>query len=213
MAVVRFSEELKDAIIGNAKALFEQRITERRKAQPDVFDAVYAQAYSTLMPGINALPREFFTWIDNVEVTVKHKGTSISLTGKTAQPYPRVDRDFRTPCGARIKGTYRIEIVMPDTSSIYAPWRDQIIAWQDGIEAIAEQRDEFVDGVKKVINAHSTLAPALKAWPPLWDLVPEAYKERHRKVAERTKAEAPELDVDLTKLTATVVTAKITGNR
>jgi hypothetical protein len=42
-------------------------------------------------------------------------------------------------------------------------------------------------------------------------LVPETFRERHRKVVERTKsASTAELDVDLTSLTAAVTIAKIT---
>jgi hypothetical protein len=67
----------------------------------------------------------------------------------------------------------------------------------------------FVEQVKKIINAHATLAPALKLWQPLWDLIPEDYKERHRKVVERTKSDT-QVDVDLGSLTATVVAHKLT---
>ena len=210
MAVVRFSEELKDAIITNAKAFFEPRIKAMRDQQPNVFDAVAAQAYSTYMPGINALPMNFFNWSSDIEIDVKYKTTIITIYGKTSTPYPRLHDGQKAPCGAVIKGSYRIDIALPTESSVYAPYNDQVIAWYEGIEAVSAQRDEFVDGVRQVIDAHSTLAPALKAWPPLWDLVPETYKERHRKVVERNKP-APELDVDLSKLTTTVVAAKITN--
>ena len=46
-------------------------------------------------------------------------------------------------------------------------------------------------------------------WQPLWDLIPEEYKERHRKIVERTKTDT-QVDVDLGSLTATVVAHKLT---
>jgi hypothetical protein len=61
--------------------------------------------------------------------------------------------------------------------------------------------------VKKVIEAYTTLAPALKAWPPLWELIPENYKNKHRQVVEREKKEV-KLDVDINKLTALSTAAK-----
>jgi hypothetical protein len=61
--------------------------------------------------------------------------------------------------------------------------------------------------VKKVTEAYSTLAPALKAWPPLWDLIPEDVKNTHRKIVERTKNDVV-LDVDIGKLTALSTAAK-----
>jgi len=46
-------------------------------------------------------------------------------------------------------------------------------------------------------------------WPPLWDLIPEEYKDRHRQVVEREKKEVV-VNVDLGTLTATVVAHKLT---
>ena len=101
-----------------------------------------------------------------------------------------------------------MEVTLQDVPE-YAHIKQQLDDYVSGVKALEGQRDEFVAGVKKVVEAHSTLAPALKAWPPLWDLVPEEYRERHRKVVERTKPEAGEIDVDLSKLTATVAVHKM----
>jgi hypothetical protein len=46
-------------------------------------------------------------------------------------------------------------------------------------------------------------------WPPLWDLIPEEYKNRHREVKEREKKEVA-VDVDIGSMTAAVVFNKIT---
>jgi hypothetical protein len=61
--------------------------------------------------------------------------------------------------------------------------------------------------VYKICNTYSTLAPALKAWPPLWELIPENVKDTHRKIVERTKNDVV-LDVDIGKLTALSTAAK-----
>jgi len=208
MAVVRFSEELKDSIIDNAKKLFESRLKAVRETAPDVCEAVTALVYSPYMPFFTSLPEEFFTTSQEVEVTVHHKGRNIDVMGKLSKPYPKVDSELRTPDGARLKAYYRIDITIPD-SGPYAPYHEQMVAWQERIDAVIAQRDEFVSGVKQVVEVHSTLAPALKAWPPLWDLVPETFKERHRKVVERTKSNTAAIDVDLTALTSTVVASKL----
>ena len=82
------------------------------------------------------------------------------------------------------------------------------------IHKLEKEQKAFVDGVREVVNAYSTLAPALKAWPALWDLVPEEKKEKHREVVERKKASdtAKNLaeEVDLTKLTGHVTADKLT---
>jgi hypothetical protein len=82
-------------------------------------------------------------------------------------------------------------------------------AYLERVRVVRERKTMFVEQVKKIINAHATLAPALKLWQPLWDLIPEDYKERHRKVVERTKSDT-QVDVDLGSLTATVVAHKLT---
>ena len=74
------------------------------------------------------------------------------------------------------------------------------------------KREEFTDGVGKVIGAYSTLAPALKAWPPLWDLLPDATKERHKEIVERVKKEVVVEDVDLSSMTTIATLAKLTGS-
>ena len=84
-----------------------------------------------------------------------------------------------------------------------------IVRWKEGVKAVEEKRKAFVEQVQKIITAHATLAPALKMWQPLWDLIPESYKDKHREIKERTKKEV-DIDVDLQSLTATVVAHKIT---
>jgi len=91
-------------------------------------------------------------------------------------------------------------------------WEDiaqEIADYQANILAVADKKKAFVASVKKVIEAHATLAPALKMWQPLWDLIPEEYKDRHRQVVEREKKEVV-VNVDLGTLTATVVAHKLT---
>jgi hypothetical protein len=64
--------------------------------------------------------------------------------------------------------------------------------------------------VQKILHAHATLAPALKAWPALWDLLPESVKNKHRLVVSKASSEKPDLDgVDVASLTATVVMNKL----
>lgn len=212
MAVVRFSDELKSAIVDNAKRLFEKRINAQISAVPAIGDEVAELVFRDLIATMHGIPKGFLRWNNNIEITVRRNGMSVSASySKLRTDYPKPDANITLSDGVVLKAFYSTEIILPDTPK-YATYFDQLFAWQDGVNAITQQRDDFVAGVKKVVEAHATLAPALKAWPPLWDLVPDAYKERHRKVVERAKPAAPaELDVDLTSLTTTVVTSKIMG--
>jgi hypothetical protein len=82
--------------------------------------------------------------------------------------------------------------------------------WCQRIRDAEDKRDQFVDGVKKVLENFSTLAPALKAWPALWDLVPDDKKEKHKEIVERKKSGPTELEIDTSSLTAAVTMAKLT---
>jgi hypothetical protein len=210
MAVVRFSDELKKAVTDNAKALFSNRISAAYKASPPIADEVADLVYAQFMPAINTLPKEFLQWSNRVEIRVPYNTSSIEVSYQAAREYPKPNNRIKLDDDAIMDSMFSISLKLPDTPK-YKTYIEQIAVWHEGVKALEKQRDEFVDGVKKVIEAHTTLAPALKAWPPLWDLVPETFRERHRKVVERTKpASTAELDVDLTSLTAAVTIAKIT---
>lgn len=207
MAVVRFSDELKTLIIDNAKLLFNGRLNKLTDNPPDFADEVANIVMAPYLEHINALPSGFFSTTEKLEINKigsTHYGVSKKLSRKIPVPRERI----RRPDGVAFDAGYNgISVNLPDTPE-FKHIKIKFDEWREEIDALEKQRDEFVAGVKKIINAHATLAPALKAWPPLWDLVPESTKERHRKVVERVKTETVEVDVDLTKLTSTVVAAK-----
>lgn len=73
--------------------------------------------------------------------------------------------------------------------------------------ALRAAQEDYLVSVKKVMETFSTLAPALKMWPALWELLPEDVKDKHKEVREKpaaaAKPGAPEVDLDrLTAITA-----------
>ena len=82
------------------------------------------------------------------------------------------------------------------------------------LSILFDERDKFVANVDLIMNTYSTLAPALKAWPPLWDLIPADKQERHKEIVERKKKDIQlENVVDLNSMTAVSVMAKLTGGK
>lgn len=206
MATVRFSQELRDKILVSAGNLFATDV-ERAKAVPDgLADKIYEIAYAPYIPAMNALPTEFFYTL---------KGISVRRIGDVDYGTPRMD--FRS--GSRpiaespINGMpYKANYSREEWQLIGGVWgevQQELDLRKARIVEAVRKKDEFVDSVRKIVHSYETLAPALKAWQPLWDLVPEEYKERHRKVVERTKNEVV-LDVNLDVLTAQVVKSKLT---
>ena len=217
MATVRFSEQLKEDILNNARALFKEQEVNAKQAYPDIADKVYDKFFTADVVGkMNALPNGFleekesidfsgFVGIpDDVDADM-YRVSGFPLHFASARKWPAKWPDIMT--GAEI-----------DWRSLRLKWEDErwddlkqsIYDYNKRINDIAQKRASFVEGVKEVITTYATLAPALKAWPALWDLVPEDAKERHKKVVERKKKDASEINTDLSNLTAQVTFSKLT---
>ena len=204
MATVRFSDELKTEIISNAKALFSKRLQAYHNNPPAVGDEVADRIFKDFMPIVAQLPKQFLSWIDDITID-SINGRTYGKQFKLSKHVPKPNSSLTT-ANAEIYDRYRLDVKL-----IGDEWNDiqkQLDAWISNMAAVEQERDAFVEGVKKIIGMHTTLGPALKAWPPLWDLVPEGTKNRHRKVVERVKPEVAEVEVDLTALTGTITAAK-----
>lgn len=210
MATVRFSEELKSAIVKNAENIFAKQLDEALSSYPkDWADRVYERTFASYIPAMNSLPSCFFNEIEKINISKigdMELGVACNLTNKRAYPanLPKTD-DFPVKNTGYYSNT---ELTLKDIP-MFEDIKAEAMAYKEKVRAIRERKAMFVEQVKKIINAHATLAPALKMWQPLWDLIPEEYKERHRKVVERTKNDT-QVDVDLQTLTATVVAHKLT---
>ena len=209
MATVRFSDELKGAIVKNAEAIFKKQLDDAQASYPkDWADRVYERAFAPYIPSMNSLPSCFFTTVGSINIAKigdMRVGVACSLTNSRAYPYALPT----TPDFPVSKTGYSdTELTLKDTP-MFEDIKAEAIAYMERVSTVKQRKEVFVEQVKKIINAHATLAPALKMWQPLWDLIPEEYKERHRKVVERTKNEVS-VDVDLGSLTAAVVAHKLT---
>jgi len=209
MATVRFSDELKDAIVKNAEAIFKKQLDDALSSYPkDWADRVYERAFAPYIPSMNSLPSCFFNTVGTINLAKigdMKLGVACSLTNSRAYPYALPT----TPDFPVSKTGYSdTELSLKDIP-MFEDIKAEAIAYMERVRVVRERKTMFVEQVKKIINAHATLAPALKLWQPLWDLIPEDYKERHRKIVERTKSDT-QVDVDLGSLTATVVAHKLT---
>jgi len=210
MATVRFSKELQDSIRAGARSKMGPAIKRALESRPDAATwgpRIYDIMFSDVLPILNQVPADWLNTQDAFEV-VNVSGIKcplqFSLGGSRPWPMsvPNTDKFSKSAHSYRIN-----EVVLkehPDWQELKA----EVEAYLLRVRAASARQAEFVEMVNKVINAYSTLAPALKAWPPLWDLIPEDVKDRHRKVVERTKGDV-DLDVDFNKLTALSTAAKL----
>ena len=107
---------------------------------------------------------------------------------------------------AMFEGGWEDSLILQDVED-WAEFKAEVTAVNEGVRVATQRQEEFVAMVSKVCHAYTTLAPALKAWPPLWELIPEHVKAKHREITVREKTETT-LNVDLGKLTAMSTAAK-----
>ena len=233
MATVRFSQDLTDKILDNAKEMFTEDI---RKAKMNIPFAEWGQKlYDSLFSAevqaqMNALPDGFMNTISEFELTgfknapddvwqsahTKVKtwtGVNVVLHLTTPLRFPdrdkyfngKIDRGFYQSYGSKTLDFGRDEFKW-----LHNPFKK----YTKGLFEVQRKQDDFVAGVQQIITTYTTLAPALKAWQPLWDLLPDETKERHKKIVDRPKVKtAQEIGVDLNKMTSAVAFNKITRKR
>ena len=225
MATVRFSNKLRDEILRNANAVYSSKFAKlREQHQASLEEAaraivsLYIAHHEKLF---DLLPDGFASTVSDVSVSVpvsdpdpdSDRNTRVvvrpSLSSKL--PVPTTDR-YMIP-NINIVTGYRRADFRPNPDALPV----QCAAFvQYGREEIAleKKRDEFCKSVEAIITNFATLAPALKQWPPLWDLLPDDAKERHKeeKASTRSKPkDISELGVDVDKLSSTVVAHKLKG--
>lgn len=208
MATVKFSGELRDAILKNARNVFDKQydaLDDRRPAHT-WGDFIYDTLYGQYQPTINALPAMFFTTVDHIRVDrfgTMNVAFEFRLSNPRVHPIGIPDTEYAKHAG----GYYTSNYILKDHPA-WEPLFAEVLEWRTTKEKLDQKRTDFVRQVGEVINAYETLAPALKVWPPLWELVPEKYKERHREVVTRTKKEVV-ISADLNTLTAITTAHKL----
>ncbi len=224
MATVRFSDALKSEIRNNAKAMFKQNID---KAKADVPAHWADKIYQGFFPAddiakFNALPayamqekqsldfEGFFNAPENVFQTATHKQKAYECSTVTLE----FSKPMRWPNDID-KADTGFKFQWRNSKADYndSRWAWLVPEFKEYVRKIFEQESKeasFLEGVDKLMQTYSTLAPAIKAWPALWDLVPDEAKERHKKVVERVKKDASDVGVDLNSMTAAVTFSKLT---
>jgi hypothetical protein len=206
MATVRFSKELIDRIEKQARAKMEPAVNRVKEQKLDanwgqrIYDTMFLEA----KPTISQVPAGWLKTMKHIEIgRVGNAVCNMTFDFATPQPWPYVFPDTGLACK---NSTYGDSINLRD-NIVWGEFHAEVTAYHQRVQEAAKRRDEFVAMVKKICDAYSTLAPALKAWPPLWDLIPDDVKDKHREIKERTKNEVV-LDVDIGKLTAMSTAAK-----
>ena len=219
MAVVRISLKLIDDIERKSVNMFTARRERLLANGPKLDDKLYDIAMQPYRERMEALPPEFFEQYDHVYVAgYQHGSTSLRYdnmlkhTFSKPRPFPH-----KFPDDARLKfaNNYHKSYVL--VGECWEEYHNAFMEWQDRMKALDAEQKEYLTQVKGLLQQHSTLAPLLKQWPALWDLLPQYAKDKHTEIKER-QPRAPvvkdsygdEIEVDFNKLTAAVVAHKLT---
>lgn len=210
MATVKFSRELRDNIRASVYNSFNKKINEANSKKPTdpmwgtyIYNEVFGDDQALLM----TVPEKYLKFSSTVAVSYI-KDLHVSLSFKLPQHVP-VPNEHICP-KASIVNTYdalglRLHI---GNSTVWDELYAECVAWKDAVKKAEAARTEFTDMIVSVVQAYDTLAPALRACPPLWDYLSDSVKEKHKEVKERVKKEVV-LDVDMGKLTAMATAQKM----
>lgn len=225
MATVRFSDSLKSSIIDNARELFMRRIEAAEAQVPAHWADKIADSFfpADVMAKMNALPDYCFDTKESMEFHGFHNhDDSYFQTAEYRTHAYKLNKAVKLKFSAPRRWPYRTDDSITGFKFSWgggtADFNDERWAWlkeevkeyTQRIFNIKAEEAKFIEGVKRIMDTYTTLAPAIKAWQPLWDLIPQDAKDRHLRVAERKRTSADDLDVDLNTMTAAITLSKLT---
>ena len=226
MATVRFSDTLKGEIRNRAKAMFQDKIKQAinnvpahwadkvyeclfpvdvRNAMASLPDYVLRKQEVLEVTGWANAPEDVWQSGDYKHNTWRLDGGAIKLS--FSKPMPWVNSFENAPNG--FKSSYNSGKF--DYEDSRWDWlKPEFKEYNRKVFEATDKQEKFLSSVNTLMETYTTLAPALKAWRPLWDLLPDEAKDRHKTVKERKIVKAEDLDLDLNAMTSAVALSKIT---
>jgi len=225
MATVKMSGTLRETMVKNAQEIFEVRIRLVENESPVHGDEIWDCMFSQYQTHIDGLPDFMYDTKDSINVRSiewveeafdRVKDVSIDKRFALSEPKPFFSRsDSSLGSGCFNYDGYRYSswrgLTIDASHHAWKPIVDKLTTWADKLESIRAEQNEYRRIVSRIVDAYNTLAPLLKEYPALWDLVPQETKDRHLVVPEKRKATKVELDVDVNKINAITARAKLTG--
>tara|TARA_Y100001963_G_C6770627_1_gene444681 strand:+ start:563 stop:1252 length:690 start_codon:yes stop_codon:yes gene_type:complete len=229
MGTVRFSGELKEAVKKNAMNIFEAEVKSAcENYDPNwgdrIYDTILSQDIQTKM---KALPEYCLPRIEHFDIDRWKNAPnepfseSVSSITKWGRPYGSRLRLKLSSNKAWVHNFGGVpdsgciisygDMCLDYTSTKFDWLKPEWEKYAKGIHDVVAKRTTFVSGVEQVMEKFTTLAPALKVFPALWELVPDETKERHKKIREKVVKEVDTSNLDLKSMAATVTFNKLRG--
>lgn len=206
MAVVRLTQQIKDITLNNARNTFSKRTDAAHTSLvlPMTGDQIYDLIFARWIPHMNALPAEFFPCYDKIEVRNIHDiAANHTFTLSDRRPFPNEFPESELATRYNSYGPRAAVNLVADDKRTWVELYYAFKSWKDRVKTVDAECETFTNGVRAILNNNTTLAAALREWPPLWDLVPESVKNKHKQVTEKkSKEERATPEVDIARLTA-----------
>lgn len=203
---VRISDKLIGEVAGNISDIYRWFIEDIDKQKPDVGDRIYELLYGPYLSRMEQLPATFFRKFDRIEVKdvageflgYSFKFSSLKLGAYTHPPGDNVEGSEKHSDRVNIKRT-------PYTEELC----DAILGWHRQKQDIFDVRTNVTLAVRRVMREHKSLAPAIKAFPPLVDLLPAATRAKIDVPQHRLTSALMELDPALKRLASDLALKKM----
>lgn len=203
---IRISDKLKSEVIAAVHDRFRPQLEAAHKAKPDVGDEIYSLLYGPHVEDMNRLPDGFLhttTAITTSRIGGRPVTAEFALSAKRRVAFRNpTNEDFDAPVG------YSDRLVINRTGRT-AHIVDQVFAWQDGIKAVMEARENAQEAVRGILKRYASLPPAIKAFPPLVDLLPPEVRKKIDVPQHRLSSVDMEINPHLKNLATIIAMQKI----
>ena len=203
---VRISDKLIVEVATKINDLYKYFAENIEKQKPDVGDRIYELLYGPYLSRMQDLPTTFFRRMERMDVkSVAEEPLSCSFKLSSVRL-----GSYTHPSGDNIEcsSTHSDRVYIKRT-----PYTDElcdaILSWHDQKQDNYEVRNKVTDAVRRVMREHKSLAPAVKAFPPLVDLLPAATRQKIDVPQHRLSSVQMELDPYLKRLAADIALDKL----
>lgn len=225
MAVVKITNELVAQVGDRVHALYVPKFTALEAKRPQFAEAVW-RAFSEaiqLTHHSTGVPEGWMPKADDISVSAFAASHSYSdsygFATNLSLPYADIDgavpgvsyRGFSSYSHPSMRFHPAVLVNTP-----HHPLHDvavSILQHTEMLDTLLKERDKAIRDVRAVLESVSTLAPALRAYPALWDLLPEQTKKKHAEVVNRAKTEVKVAQIDIGNVSAILATNKMLGGK
>ena len=236
MATVRISGYLKDQVENNIENMFSKRKREAKETYDRslgkyIADNLYPEE---IQKHIDGLPLKMFKTTSSLlldgfynltpeqtnRISDKEKDMKNSMEFNAEDVSNTIPVLYNSSNDVEIikgyKQMYGSEVKLDASLDKWSKVFDEYVRYNNDIIQIERQERDYKLQVASILDSYATLAPCLKVWEHLYELLPADIQEKHKEVKEKrtvSKAEDLQASIDTAKLTTTLVTSKLTGGK